>query len=185
MDAGPASDDRVVVGVVGKPFGVRGEVYVRPDPDIGCAFAPGEAYQVVRTDGGVATADASGGQLVVAESREHRGRRLVRFDGVDGPEAAEAVRGAILTVERADVALDPDAFWVDDLVGREVVDERGGSVGRVVDVTDGAAHDYLVVEGPHGEALVPAHADMVGIEGDRVVLRAPPGLVAADEAEEA
>lgn len=159
--------DEVIVGVVGKPFGVVGELYVRPDPDIEHAFAPGSVYAL-----------PDGGSLTVVRSRLHGTRRLVTFAGVDDREAAEALRGTVLRVPRDEVPLDGDAFWVDDLLGREVVDEAGALVGVVEAVRDGHAHDYLVVARPDGgEVAVPLVADLVEITGDAVVLRAPPGLL--------
>lgn len=160
-------DIRVVVGVVAKALGLRGEVFVRPDPDVAHDFAPGRHYP-----------RATGGDLVVASSRLHSGRRVVRFEGVADRDGAEALRGTSLTVDRDDVQLDADAFWNDELLGREVVDEAGVLIGVLEATLDGPAHDYLVVARPDGgEVLVPAVAALVDLAGDPVVVRAIPGLL--------
>ena len=156
-----------IAGVVGKPFGLAGEVHVRPDPDVADDVVPGSGYLT-----------SSGSRLVVAGSRPHRGRRLVRFEGVDDRGAAEALRGETLSVPRRGVALAPDAFWTDELLGREVVDEQGQLVGVVESARDGAAHDYLVVARPDGgELLLPAVAELVEVTADAVVVHAIPGLL--------
>ncbi|HVM15793.1 MAG TPA: ribosome maturation factor RimM [Egibacteraceae bacterium] len=156
----------VAVGVVGKPLGLRGEVYVQPDPDVGEQFPPGATYT------------AGDRTLTVAASRMHGNRRVVRFAGVEDREQAEAMRGAVLTLDRADVALDEDAFWTDDVVGREVVTVAGEPVGTLADVTDGAAHDYLVISRPDGrELLVPAVDELVEVTPDHIVIRPLPGLL--------
>lgn len=173
------SDDEVVVGVVGKPFGVSGAVYVRPDPDIAHDFAPGTRY------------DVGNRVLEVADCADHGRRTLVRFVGIDDREAAERVRGAVLRVERAAVAVEEDTWWAGDVVGAPVVDERGQDVGMVTALADGPAHDYLVVrlaDAPAAddpasrEVWVPAVAELVRIETDRVVVTDVPGLLDPDQA---
>jgi 16S rRNA processing protein RimM len=166
----PPPDPRVPVGVVAKPFGVRGEVYVRPDPDLDHDFAEGTAYRL-----------ADGRTLTVAERRLHGTRLVVRFAEAADREAAEGLRGAVLTVPRSDVAVGEDAFWVADVLGRAVRDDAGELVGVVESVRDGYAHDYLVVARPDGgEILVPLVADLVTLRDDAVVVRAIPGLLDDD-----
>jgi 16S rRNA processing protein RimM len=153
--------------VVGKPFGVRGHVYVRPDPDFGGEFEPEATYDT-----------GDGRTLVVAEGRLHSGRRVVRFDGVTDRVGAEALRGTVLHRNRAEIPLEEGAFWVRDLVGREVVDDAGDLVGVVEAVEDGAAHDYLVVARPDGgEVLIPAVDGILDVSGGRVVVHPIPGLL--------
>lgn len=163
----------VTVGVLGKPHGLRGEVTVRADPDLAEDFPPGRAYLVAGRET----------SLTVATSRMHGSRRLVRFEGVDDRDAAEALRGVELAVPRADIRLGDDEFWVEELVGRPVVDRADRALGTVTDVTDGQAHDYLVITGPRGEeSLVPVVADLVEVTEKGVVVDAIPGLF--DEAGE-
>ena len=164
-----ASERDVIVGVVGKPLGLKGEVFVRANPDIGHEFAAGETFRVGER------------QLTIAEARLHSGRQVMRFEGVDSREAAEEVRGVVLTVARDDVELDEDAFWNDELLGREVVDESGALVGVLEATMDGAAHDYLVIARPDGgEVLVPAVAELVEIGPEQIMVRAIPGLLDDD-----
>ena len=161
------SDRDVIVGVVAKPLGLKGEVFVRPNPDVGHAFAPGDTFDV-----------AGDRRLVVADARLHSGRQVMRFEGVDTREQVEQLRGTVLTVPRDDVELDDDAFWNDELLGRDVVDDNGDLVGVLESTLDGAAHDYLVIARPDGgEVLVPAVADLVDVGPDRIVVHAIPGLL--------
>lgn len=161
----------VAVGVVGKPLGLRGEVYVQADPDLGVEFAPGAAF--------TAGADT----LTVATSRLHGNRRVLRFDGVETREAAEALRGRVLTVARDDLDLESDAFWADELIGRPVVTAAGAPVGTVTGVADGAAHDYLLVAGEGGgELLIPAVDQLVEVTAERIVVQPVPGLLGEPEA---
>lgn len=161
---------RAIVGVIGKPLGLKGEVFVRPDPDVAHDFAAGETFAV-----------EGGRELTVAASRSHSGRLVLRFAGVDTREQVEELRGTVLEVSRNEVALDDDTFWNDDLLGREVVDDTGELVGVLEATMDGAAHDYLVVARPDGaEVLIPAVAELVEITPVEIVVKAIPGLLDVD-----
>jgi 16S rRNA processing protein RimM len=109
---------------------------------------------------------------------------VVRFVGVEGRDAALALRGVRLEVDPASIASDVDAIWADELLGREVVDAGGALVGVVDGVLDGAAHDYLVVaRADGGELLIPAVEELVDLT-DPVVIHGPPGLVDPEQATE-
>lgn len=156
----------VAVGVVGKPLGLRGEVYVLADPDLGVEFAPGATFR------------AGPHTVTVATSRLHGNRRVVRFDGVETREAAEALRGLVLTAAREDLDLASDAFWADELIGLPVLTAAGAPVGTVTGVADGAAHDYLVVADEDGqELLIPAVDQLVDVTTERIVVQPVPGLL--------
>jgi 16S rRNA processing protein RimM len=144
----------VVVGVIGRPHGVRGEVAVEPrtdEPDR--RFAPG---QQLRSEG-------SPRILTVASMRWHSGRLLVGFAGLDDRTAAEAVRGARLVVdvdpdERPD---EPGEYYDRQLVGLSVRTAEGGPVGEVVAVLHLPAQDVLEVRTADGPRLVPFVAELV------------------------
>jgi 16S rRNA processing protein RimM len=156
---------RAILGTVGKPFGLAGDVYVWLDADLGDNLVAG------------LVCDAGGRTLEVAQIRRHRGRPIVRFVGVDHREAALELRGLTLEVDRDSVAPDEDVIWADDLLGRDVVDVDGALVGVVEGVLDGTAHDFLVVaRADGGEVLIPAVDELVDLS-DPVVVHGPPGLL--------
>lgn len=155
---------RAVLGTVGKPFGLAGDVYVWLDPDLRDALAPG--LRCV----------AGGRYLEIAAVRWHRNRPLVRFVDVADRTAAEALRGVALEVDRDHVTA-ADMVWTDEILGREVVDADGALVGTVEAVLDGAAHDFLSVARPDGgELLIPVVDEIVDL-ADPVVVHGPPGLI--------
>jgi 16S rRNA processing protein RimM len=150
------------VGRVGRPHGVRGEVsivFVSNRPE---RTAPG------------AVLHAGDRELVVASARRHQDRWLVRFEGVDGRDAAEALRGVTLTAAPlgADAALDDGEFWVHELIGSSVTDTAGRTYGAVVNVEANPAHDLLVLD---SGALVPL-AFVVERHDATVVIDPPEGL---------
>ncbi|MGH8885945.1 MAG: ribosome maturation factor RimM [Egibacteraceae bacterium] len=179
MTAG-SDDEFVVAGVVGKPFGIRGEVFVFPDPDIADEFAVGGHYPIL---GKGSATGSDEGELRVAASHDHGGRRIVRFEGVEDRNTAEALRGTVLGVPRSRVRVAEDAVWTADLIGREVVDDDGAIVGVVEGALDGTAHDYLVVACPgRGSLLIPAVIELVDVDADPIVLHPIPGLLDEQEA---
>lgn len=166
------SDREVMVGAVGKPCGIAGETFVHPDPDVGYDFAAGTCCA------------AAGRTLTVASSRRHGQRLVVRFEGVEDRSAAEALRGTVLTLPRAEVALEDGAVWVADVLGVEVVHPDGTLIGVLEGVLDAPAHDLLVIARPDGgEVLVPAVDELVELGTERIVVQAIPGLLEDTEAD--
>ena len=161
------ADERVTIGHVVKPHGLRGEVAVHVTTDVPDRLAPGVAVWL----DGVAT--------TVATAREHQGRMLIRFADVTDRTAAERLRGA--TVAAPPVASDElDTYLAAELVGVPVVDGDGRPLGTVVALVEMpavAGYDLLEVAGPDGGRwLLPAADELVEAVEDAGGLR----LVAAD-----
>lgn len=72
-----------------------------------------------------------------------RERWYVSFEGVDDRDAAEKLRGEVLRAAPID---EPDALWVHELVGQEVFDASGVSLGVVREVEANPASDLLVLD---------------------------------------
>ena len=165
---------RVVVGRIGRPHGIRGEVTVEPwtdEPDV--RFAPGAVLSV----------DAPVNQLVVDRSHVHSGRLLVQFSGVSDRNGAESLRGLELHIERNEHAVpdDPDEFYDSALVGCAVELADGTPVGEVAEVVHLPGQDLLAVRaGDERDVLVPfveAMVPSVDVPGRRIVITPPPGLL--------
>lgn len=169
---------QLVVGRIGRPHGLRGDVSVEvrtDDPEE--RFAPGSA---------LATNPASAGPLVVGSRRWHSGVLLVRFEGVDDRDRAEALRGVMLVIDSADIPPpeDPDEFYDHQLIGLTVLTPEGERVGEVSDVLH-HGQDLLVVRRPAGEAYVPfvkALVPVIDLDGGTLVVDAPAGLLDPDTA---
>jgi 16S rRNA processing protein RimM len=171
--AGP-SGLTLVVGRVGRPQGVRGEVTVEvrtDDPE--SRFAPGSV---------LLTEPAERGPLTVGGMRPRSGGVVVSFAGVADRAAAEALRGTVLLVDAATLPAieDPDEFYDHQLAGLAAVDGAGTPLGTVAEVVHAPASDLLVVRDADGrEHLVPFVRDMVptvDLAAGRVVVAAPEGL---------
>jgi 16S rRNA processing protein RimM len=94
-------------------------------------------------------------------------RAFIKFKGVDSPEAAALLRGAVLLVDRKDAApLGKDEFYVEDLRGLRVTadsGENGEVLGTVTDVLEAGGGQLLELRLPGGELrLVPCRAEVFG-----------------------
>lgn len=147
------------VGRVVRPHGLHGEVVVelvsnRPE----------------RTVAG-AVFETEGGTLRLARARRLGKRWLMRFDGVDGHQGAEALRDRVL---RAEALADEGVLWVHELVGALcVLHADGTEVGRVRSVVSNPASDLLELEDGR---LVPMSFVVARFAG-RVEIDPPPGLL--------
>ena len=174
-----AADSQLLVARIGKPHGLRGEVTVQlhtDDPET--RFATGS----------VLTTEASAGsgvprELTVRSARSHRGIWLIGFEEIPDRTGAESLRGTRLVVD-ASLGLpdDDDEGWYEsELMGLSAVTVDGVTVGTVGGLETGAAQDLLVVRlAGGGEALVPfveAIVPEVDVQGGRIVLNPPPGLL--------
>ena len=163
----------LVVGRIGRPHGLRGEVsvLVRTDsPEQ--RFASGAVFEL-----------GAGRRLTVAGTRWHRGALLVRFAEVSDRDTAAELRGTVLTVAADELPPpdDPDEFHDHQLIGLRAELTDGQPVGTVRDIVHGPAGELLVLarEG-RSDALVPfVHAIVptVDIAGGQLILTPPEGLL--------
>lgn len=114
--------------------------------------------------------DGGGRALTVETARPHQDRWLVQFRGVGTRESAEALRGVELHAEPLD---DPDALWVHEMVGADVIDTGGVARGRVVAVLANPADDLLELD---SGALVPITFVVDWDDQHRLLIDPPDGL---------
>lgn len=171
----------MLVGRIGKPHGLRGEVTVdvrTDEPER--RFAPGSVLRAEAPRGSHSPLRA----LTVAGARWHQSVLLARFEEIADRNAAEAARGVLLHARiPVDAAPDdPDEYYDHQLVGLAAYDLDGTALGEVVGLVHGGAQDLLTIRTPDGrEALVPfvkALVPDVDLARRRVVIADRPGLIA-------
>jgi 16S rRNA processing protein RimM len=166
---------QLVVGRIGRPHGIRGEVSVEVRTDAPEErFAPGSV---------LATDPAERGPVTVSRMHWHSGRLLLTLDGVADRDAAEALRDTLLVIDTAELPSldDPDEFYDHQLVGLRVELADGTEVGVIDDVVHTPAEELLAVHRAEGEELlvpfVAAIVPTVDLPGGRVVIEPPEGLL--------
>jgi 16S rRNA processing protein RimM len=169
-------EDAILVGVVARTHGNRGEVIVNAETDFPeQRFREGAQLMTRRKDGTPAT-------LEVATMRMHQGRPVILFTGVASMNDAELLAGQELRI--AEVGGEADLlgegeYYHRDLIGCAVVTESGESIGEVTAVEGDRSATRLVVQSRRSEVLIPL-ADAictVDVKGKRITVRPPEGLL--------
>ena len=159
--------DKTCVGAIAGAFGVRGEVRLKSF----CTTA-----EDIATYGTLTTEDGAR-RFAVTLTRPVNGGLGARLSGVETKEQADALRGVTLWADRAALpALGDDEFYHADLIGLEVVDPGGASLGRVRAIHDHGAGDILEIHGQSGTLLVPftrAAVPTVDLNARRIVADPP------------
>ena len=90
----------------------------------------------------------------VESSRVHKSQVLVKLQGVGSVEAAAALRGRVVKIDREEASLPEGKVFIADLIGLPVFAE-GVQIGKLTEVLNYPASDVYVVKGEH-EYLIPA-----------------------------
>lgn len=166
----PTPNDRVAVGLINGPWGLRGHVKVLPYSSNPERFEPGSVLLV------------RGRPTRILDVRRPRGFPCVRFEGFNSANAAEALRGELIEIHESELPeLSPGEHYVHDLIGLAVVTTSGDDLGRLQEViTTGANDVYLVRQEGRRDILIPAIADViieVDLDGRRMVVDPLDGLL--------
>ena len=173
------SDALLLVGRVGKPHGVQGEMKVVPETDDPERFADLETCYVGPRPEAVTP-------FAIASVRYQHTKRgitvLLGLKAIADRNQAEALRGHMVYAHRDDLpALDEDEFFIEDLIDLDVITTEGEEVGTIVDVMDLPGHPVYVVARPgQPDALIPGvpeFLEIIDLEEGRVVLRPIDGLL--------
>jgi 16S rRNA processing protein RimM len=97
---------------------------------------------------------------------------VARVDGITDRSAAEALRGALVEIDRSSLPkLEEGEYYHADLIGLACVDFEGREIGTVVAVENYGAGDLLEVEAKDGgRSLIPFKPGIADLSGDRIVL---------------
>ena len=169
-------NDAILVGVVARAHGNRGEVIVNSETDFPEErFYEGARLMTRARDGRPAT-------LEVASMRMHQGRPVILFKGIGSINDAELLAGLELRIgeDESDAGLlDDGQYFHRDLIGCAVDTESGDPVGEVARVEGDGNATRLVVRSRRNEVLIP-FADAictVDLKAKRIIVRPPEGLL--------
>lgn len=156
------------VARVAGAFGVKGEVRIS-------AFT--EDPKTLLAHKALLKADGSPG-LTLLSGRAQKDNLIARVEGIETPEAADALRGLQLFIPR-DALPEPeeDEFYLTDLIGLAAVSPTGEALGRIKAVRDFGAGDILEIQPPAGQtwwvAFTRDAVPTVDIAGGKVVVDRP------------
>ena len=153
----------IEAGEIVTTHGVRGEVKVLcwlDDPQMLCEF------DRCRIDGR---------QFVMEQVRVQKTCNLVKLQGIDTMEAAQAMRGKTIELYREDI--DDEVIFAAELIGVEVYAE-GKFIGKIKDVLDYPGNSVYVVKGDH-EYMIPAVKAFIlstDVDGNRMEVKLIEGM---------
>ena len=144
----------VVMGRIAAPFGIKGWVKVQSFGDDPGTLMDFESWRVGR--GAVQT------HYTVEAIKDHSNALVAKLVGVDDRDAAYALRGQEISVERRHLPppADDEFYW-SDLIGLKAVNREGIELGKIDSLMESGAHDLLVIKGKR-EYLIPFVAQFVG-----------------------
>ena len=143
--------ERIKVGKITSPVGIKGEVKVYPYTDYPERF---EELETVQADGDT---------VEIEKVRYHKNLVILKLKGINDRNAAEAMRDKFLTISKDEVReLDDDEYFIFDLIGLEAVDQESRHLGKVTDVIQNSAQDLYEITTDSGKKnLVPAVYELV------------------------
>ena len=153
----------IEAGEIVSTHGIRGEVKVLcwlDDPEMLCEF------DRVRI---------SGKEYTIEQCRVQKTCNLVKLEGVDSMDNAQAMRGKILQLYREDI--DDEVIFAAELIGMTVYAE-GNEIGKIVEVLDYPGNSVYVVRGKH-EYMIPAVNQFIlstDMEANRMEVRLIEGM---------
>lgn len=141
-----APADWMLIGRIGGPFGVRGEMHVDPYTDFPERFATlrqiylGPDHRAIQ----------------VEESRPHKRQFLLKLTGIETPEQVRALGHPEIFIPRSDLPPLPEGhFYLEEVVGMEVRTSEGETVGTIAEVLRTGSNEVFVVRNKGREILIP------------------------------
>lgn len=171
--------DLLLVGRIARAHGNRGQVIVNLETDFPAErFAEGNVL-VVEHAGKVA-------ERRIASVRFQQGRPIVALEGVATMSEAEALAGAELKMPASALgSLPGNTYYRHDLVGCEVEDKSGRTIGTVTDVQGPVERSLLIVGNGPNEVMIPMIDGIVSsidLVGRRIAVELPEGLIGLNSA---
>ena len=168
----PGEPEFLVVGKLGKPHGVRGEIVM----DVYTDF-PERLQQGVTVFIGAVHLP-----LLVNKCRPHTRGLLMSFDGYQAREEVAELRNQLVHVRTADrPSLDEGEYYHHELLGLQMIDEEERTLGTVERILETGANDVYVVKDENGaELLIPAIEPVIlkiDLKKNQILFRALPGLL--------
>lgn len=129
-------------GRIVNTHGVRGEVRIEPWADDAAFLTRFKRFYM------------DGVPIRVRSARVHKNMVIAALEGVEDVNAAMALKGRVIFIDRKDVKLPKGKVFLQDILGAKVVTEQGEELGILDDVMDAPAASVLVVKGER-EILIP------------------------------
>lgn len=163
--------ERIIIGKIISPHGIKGEVKVQPLTDYPERFHKTKSVWV----------DVQKKYFAIESVREQLDLFLIKFQGVEDRDEAEKLTNSFLTIDPDQVMdLPPGHFYRFQIIGLGVYDVQGAYLGELTDILETGANDvYVVTREEQKELLIPALKSIVqeiDIKEKRMIVELPVGL---------
>jgi 16S rRNA processing protein RimM len=154
------SQPRITLAAVAGAHGIAGELRLKLFTESAKSLADHKTVFV------------NGKQMQLQSAKDSGKTAIARLAGVTTREAAEALRGSLIEVDRAALPpLEEGEYYHADLLGLACVDSEGKPLGRVSAVENFGAGDLVEVEDANGKrALVPFKPGVADLADGRIVI---------------
>ena len=142
----------IEIGKIINTRGIRGEVKIEPWSDSPDALRGVRCFYF-----------ADGSSIPVLGSRVLSGRFLLAtLEGINTPEAAEKLKGKVISARREEIKKAAGDVFICDMIGLPVIDCESGTVyGTLREVTDGVGGKIYSVKTENGDVLIPAVPEFI------------------------
>lgn len=134
-------------GEIVSTHGVQGEMKILPWCD-GPAFLQG-----------ISTFYLDGKPRRVESARVHKNMLLCKLEGISDMNAAQALKGKVVSIDRNSAEIPEGRVFIADLIGLPVF-AGGAEIGTLRDVYTGPANDVYIVKGER-EYMIPAVSEFL------------------------
>jgi 16S rRNA processing protein RimM len=168
-------DDKTIrIGKILAPWGVKGQVKVEPLTD-----------NIRRYDNLKSALIKYKDELVCMKIESvlylKNAYVVVKFEGIDSPKEAENLRNEYINIFRKDaIKLPTGHYFICDIIGLDVYDEKQEYIGTITDVLQTGANDVYVVKRSDKEFLLPAIKDVIlniDIDNNQMIVRLMEGML--------
>lgn len=167
---------RLKVGKIVNTHSLKGEVKVISSTD----------FEEQRFEKGTELLITRGNQVVkevtVESYRTHKNNLLVKFVGIDSIEEAEKLKNLQIKIDSDNIGeLEENEFYFHEIIGCEVFDENGKSLGEISEILTPGANDVWVIKSQNSkEILIPYIEDVVkkiDVENKKIDIEVMEGLI--------
>jgi len=143
----------LIVGKLGRPHGVWGEILMAVMTDFPERIQPGATFYL----GEEFT------PIVLAAVRHHSKGLLVHFEGIDTREEVETFRNQDLFVSAEDRPPLPEGeYYLHELIGMQVITDEGATIGVLSEMIEtGATNVYVIRREGQSDVLIPATDEVI------------------------
>lgn len=138
----------LILAKVGATFGIKGWVKLHSFSQLLPEYFDIHPWFIADDPKNQRKAEPDWQPIQIEESKVHSDKLLIKFKGIDTPEAAKLFTGKVLALTRDQLPpLEQDDYYWSDLVGLTVIDKEQNPLGKVIYLLETGSNDVLVVKG--------------------------------------